>query len=332
MRILTRSQMRQLMDMATCIRMNRLAFEAVAAKRAVVPVKHHIHVEGHPDAVSLFMPGYLPDLEALGMKIVSVFPDNAQRGLETTVGTMMLVDVHGGSPKAVMDATWLTSIRTGAGSGVATDVLARPDSHTLTVIGAGGMAFHQIEAVMHVRPIRRIMLWNRTRARAEALARAVADYGWGEGRRPQVEVADDLPQAVAEADVIVACTRAREPVLRGEWVRPGTHINLVGAHEPTMREGDDALLLKSAVRAVDAWDSAAVSGEIALPVKAGTVGPEHFVELGAIALGRQPGRRTDDDITWFKSVGLAAQDMACAAEILRRAEEKNVGAVLRLDA
>jgi ornithine cyclodeaminase len=332
MRILSKADVQQVMDMDACLQANEEAFIAVAAGRAIVPVRHHIPVEGQRDAVSLFMPGYLPDAPALGLKVVSVFPTNAAAGRGTTLGAIMLLDPATGAPAALMDGTWLTSLRTGAGTGVATKYLARPDSRVLTLLGAGGMGFHQVEAVLAVRRIEQVLIWNRTPARAEALAARVREFCAAAGRRVAVQATADQEGAVRAADVVVAGTSAAEPVVHGSWVRPGTHVNLIGAHGAGMREGDDELLRRSAVRAVDALESAAAAGELRLPIEAGVVRREDFTAIGRIIAAEAPGRQNPAQITWFKSVGLAAQDMACAAAVLRRAAELNLGLEYDLEA
>lgn len=330
MRIISKADVQQAMDMAACIEVNTTAFIAVATGRAKVPVKHHIPVESQAGAVALFMPGYLPDEAALGVKVVSVFPENRAKGLPGTVGAIMLVSAETGEPVALMDGTWLTSLRTGAGTGVATQLMARPDSKVLALLGAGSMGFHQVEAVLAVRPVDSVLIWNRTPARAEELAEEVAALCRESGKTVKVQAVTDPEAAVRQSDIVVASTASATPVVLGEWVRAGTHVNLIGAHGADMREGDDALLLKSGTRAVDAFDSSAASGELRIPLAAGVVRREDFVDLGAIAAGKVSGRNRSDEITWFKSVGLAAQDMACAAHILRTSEQRDLGIVIEL--
>lgn len=330
MRILSRADVERLIDMEACIQSNLEAYVAVASGRARVPVKHHISVEGRRESVSLFMPGYLMDQGALGMKVVSVFPENRQVGLPTILGAILLISPQTGEPLALLDGTWLTSFRTGGGSGAATQVLARPDARRFTLLGTGGMALHQVEAVLAVRPVEQVMLWNRTPQRAERLALVVAERVGRTGRKVKVVVERDRRSAVAEADIITVCTSSVEPVLMGAWVKPGAHVNLVGSHTGEAREGDDQLLEMATLRAVDAFDSAAVSGEVRLPLESGRARREDFVELGAVVTGRVPGRQRPDEITWFKSMGLAAQDMACAALVFRRAVEQGVGTEVAL--
>lgn len=330
MRILSRSEVSQLIDMEACIEANLAAYAAVATGRALVPVKHHIPVEGKQESVSLFMPGYLADEGALGMKVVSVFPQNGQVGLPTILGAILLISPETGEPLALLDGTWLTSFRTGGGSGAATKILARPDARCFTLLGTGGMALHQVEAILAVREIDQVTLWNRTPERAERLAGEVAELAARRGKAVRVVVERDRRTAVADSDIITVCTSSRDPVLPGEWVRPGAHVNLVGSHTAQAREGDDRLLERAAIRAVDAFDSAAVSGEVKIPLELGRVRREAFVEIGAVVAGRIPGRRGPEEITWFKSVGLAAQDMACAALVFRRAVERGIGTEVSL--
>lgn len=330
MRILTRADVRRLIDMESCINVNEEAYIAVATGRAQVPVRHQIGVEGQGEAVALFMPGYLPDAGALGMKVVSVFPGNVGAGLPATLGAVLLVSPETGAPVALMDGTWLTSLRTGAGTGVATRLLAGAESRVLTLLGAGGMGFHQVEAVLAVRPVEKIYIWNRTHQRAVALAEQVMAHCATLGRPVTVAAVTDRDAAVQVADVIVASTAAAEPVVLGHLVKPGAHVNLVGAHGSAMREGDDELLRRASLRAVDALDSAEASGELRLPLAAGVLARSAFVAVGAIAAGLAPGRRSADEVTWFKSVGLAAQDMACAALVYRRALAENLGTEVEL--
>lgn len=330
MRILTRANVQQAMEMQACIDINADVYAAVAAGRVKMPVRHHIPVEGQGEAVALFMPGYLPDSGALGMKIVSVFPNNPGQGLPATVGVITLISAETGLPIALMDGTWLTSLRTGAGSGVATRLMARSDSRVLGLLGAGGMGFHQIEAVAAVRPIEQVLIWNRTESRAHTLADQVREYYGSSGRAMCVDVVGRPDAAVRNSDVVVVSTSASEPVLLGEWVRPGTHVNLVGAHGAAMREADDDLLAKAQVRAVDGWDSASFAGEIRIPLESGRCTRAQFVQVGEFVAGQRPGRTAPTDITWFKSVGLAAQDLACARVILDQAAELGLGTEIEL--
>lgn len=320
--ILTQSDAMRAIDMAAAVEASERAFVAVAAGRAAVPRRPTIEIEDGQGSASLFMPGYLPGEGALGAKVVSVFPGNPARGLPATLGAILLISPETGEPLALMDGTWLTSLRTGAGAGVATRRLAREDARTLALLGAGGIAAHQAEAVLAVRPgIERVLVWSRTRARAEALVARLSAAHPGRA----FEAVDSPEAAVRAADVITACTRATEPVLLGVWVRPGTHVNLVGAHAPHEREADDELLRRSAVRAVDMRDAALVCGELSRPIEAGAVAAEAFVDIGLICAGQWPGRRSAEEITWFKSVGLAAQDLATARLVLDRARALGLG-------
>lgn len=303
----------------------REAYVAVAEGAAVVPQRHHVHVPAQ-DADMLVMSGSLPGTPALGLKVVSVFPNNRQIGLESTIGAVMLLDSETGVPAVLMDGTFLTAIRTGAGSGVATDLLAVPDADSVAILGTGGMAWHQLEAMCAVRPVRRAYVWNRTRERALAFATAAA------GRLPRVtfEVVDSPDAAVRPAMLICAATSSPEPVVEGEWLRPGAHVNLTGSHRPDWREADAAVVRRAAVRAADSPVAALAAGDLGIPVKEGLISPEDVVPIGLIANGTRAGRRSSDDVTLFKSVGLAAQDLAVAHRVAALAEQRGLGTTVSL--
>jgi ornithine cyclodeaminase/alanine dehydrogenase-like protein (mu-crystallin family) len=326
--ILTDPDVRRSIDMRDAIEASAEAFILVAEDRAAVPPRHQVTVDAESGALSLFMPGFLSTPGGLGVKVVSFFPGNARRGVPPTHAAILLLDTDTGAPEVFMEATWLTSLRTGAGTGAATRWLARDDSRTLAVLGTGGLAYHQVEAVLTVRPlIDSVLLWNRTPARADDLADRLRAGG---ARERTVQVMATPERAVAAADIVVACTSARDPVVRGAWVRPGAHVNLVGAHGADMREGDDVLLLRSVVRAVDMLEAATQSGELRRPLAGGIADARAFVEVGAIGAGRSPGRRGRDEITWFKSVGIAAQDLATARRVLVRARNLGLGSEIAL--
>ena len=322
-------------DVASCIDMVRAidasteALTMLVEGRAEIPVRHHLDL-GHDDpAVALFMPGFVPDLDVLGLKIATLVGANPGRGLPTTPCVIALVDPDTGFVEALIESTWLTNVKTGGGTGVATRLLAREDAKTYAVIGAGSIAYHQVEGVLAVRPsVARVLLWNRTRARADRLCTMLkSDFGV----RAEFEVRDDAQAAVGEADIVTACTSSSEPVILGGWVKPGTHVNLVGAHGSEMREGDDALLVKTAIAAVDKIEGARVSGDVRLAVEAGVCDIDDFIDVGGIVLGRDGGRESADEITWYKSVGNAAQDLVTAKFVLDEARKHGLGQTITLN-
>lgn len=320
MLILNRSEVARILTMPEALAACREAYVAVAKGTAVVPQRHSIHVP-EPEGDMLVMPGYMPRQGALGLKVVSVFPGNRDRGLDATVGAVILLDPETGVPAVLMDGSYLTAIRTGAGSGVATDLLALPEADTLAVLGTGGMAWHQVEAVCAVRPIRRVLVWSRTRERAYGFAAEV------QAKLPgcAVEAVATAEEAVSQALVICGATASTDPVIRGEWLRAGTHVNLIGSHHPHCREIDSAGVERAAVRAGDLAAAALHAGDLAIPVAEGRIDPASITSIGLILAGEAPGRSDPSQVTLFKSVGLAAQDLAAGSRVLARARELGLG-------
>ncbi len=331
MLVLNARDVESCIDMKGAIAASREALAMLVQDRAEVPIRHHIDVGTAPDdpSVSLYMPGYLPDLRVLGLKIATLMVRNPSRALPTTPCVIVLVDPDTGLMDALIESTWLTNIKTGAGTGVATELLARDDAEVYAVLGAGSIAYHQVEGVLTVRPqIARVLLWNRTRSRACELAALLQASLPGP---VSFEVYEDAAAAVAAADIVTACTSASEPVVLGEWVRSGTHVNLVGAHGAEMREGDDALLKKAAIAMVDKIEGAQASGDVALALAAGVRTIEEFVDIGRLIVGDVSGRESSDQITWYKSVGNAAQDLVTAKHVLDEAQKRGLGQEVALD-
>jgi ornithine cyclodeaminase len=275
-----------------------------------------------PDSPNLFgvMPAYSKALGALGAKLISVYPGNHGTSLDSHQGAVMLFDGSNGSPVALMDAVSITAIRTAAVSGVATRVLARRDARTLAILGSGVQARTHVQAMLGVRRFERIVIWSRRSEHAEALAREVSRPGL------QVDAVRDAREAVAAADVVCTVTAAREPVLSGSWLRSGTHVNAVGAALPTMRELDSEAVVRARLF-VDRRESALnEAGEVLIPLREGVITPEHIIgEIGEVLIGRASGRERDDDVTLFKSLGLAVEDLACAHFLHDRARRDNTG-------
>jgi len=307
LKILTGADVAALVPMPTAIEAVAQAYAAIARGSAEVPLRLDIAQANH-QSHTFFMPAII-DGQSLGMKIVSVFPHNqAQFNAPTIHAIVMLIDATTGRPLALLDGTYLTVLRTGAASGVATRLLARPDSHHLVIIGAGAQAWAQISAVCAVRPITQVTIVNRTPERAEALKARLADI------IPTIPVTTttDRSTALATADVVCLATSARTPVFADAEIRPGTHINGIGSFTHTMIEADPRTLGRAVV-AVDqmaaAWSEA---GELIAAREQGLLTPAQAVEIGAIANGTAPGRTHADQITFFKSVGNAAQDVVVA--------------------
>jgi alanine dehydrogenase len=256
------------------------------------------------------MPGAMPSLSRFGVKVVSLSADAASFGLPSHQGLMLLFDSATGQPLAALDCHALTRMRTAAASAVATRALAGRDAKVLAIIGPGDLAGPHLDAISAIRPIEQVRIWGRSRAKAEAFAA---------GRR-QVHIADGVEQAVNGADIICTLTSSREPLLEGAWLKPGQHLNLVGASLRSSREVDDETVRRGIFIAdsrVHAWSQA---GELLHAIEQHVVDQDHVKgEIGEVLAGKLPGRTRDDQITIYKSLGHAAQDIALAHALLLRA-------------
>ena len=286
------------------------AFRDVAAGRDRSPLRTHVAL---PGGDLLMMPGVRDGAAGSSVKLVTVMAGNAARGMPTVQSIVVWLDAESGRPLALIDGGTLTAMRTGAASGVATRLLARTDAETLAVIGAGGQAEWQVRAVAAARPIRRVLVHSRSAASRVAFADALA-----EATGLEVVASDTVEAAVREADVICCATTSSDPVLDAAWVRPGTHVNGIGAFRLGMVELPPALFARAALVAVDARAaSMAEAGDVVAAIEAGLLAERDLVEIGSIE-GGWADSRSADDITVFKSVGLAIQDVAAAELIVGR--------------
>lgn len=286
---------------------------------AISPPRHHHHVplEGQPEATLLLMPAWQasgPGAQTgggyMGIKSVTVFPGNVARSEPAVYGTYVLLNGQTGLPLAVMDATRLTAWRTGAASALAARHLARPDAARMTMIGAGALAPMLIRAHASVRPIREVTLWNRSRARGEALAASLTDTSL------TIRLTDDLESAVRNADIVSAATLSTEPLIRGAWLRPGTHVDCVGAFKASMRETDDEVLRRARLYVDTRAGAFGEAGDILQPLRDGVIGEAAVLgDLYELARGTVKGRSGADEITMFKSVGASIEDLAAAVSV-----------------
>lgn len=330
MLLLTRSQVRELVPMRDAIDLMKTAFAELSAGRTISPLRTVIPLPDR-EADSLYMPAFVPALDALGMKSVNVFRQNQQRGLPVIHAVVSLVDTETGQPLALMDGTYLTALRTGAVSGAAADLLARHDSKVLTVIGSGAQGVTQMAAICTVRPIERVFAVD---INEEALQRMRNDIArdWPE-LLDRLETTTDASEAVRQADIVCAATTSRKPVFRDADLRPGTHVSGVGAYTPEMQEIPAETVVRATV-VVDAVEAAlAEGGDLIIPLEAGLVERSHFTrELGMVVSGESPGRTSETEITFFKSVGNAVQDVVVAKRAVDRARERGIGADVDLTA
>jgi ornithine cyclodeaminase/alanine dehydrogenase-like protein (mu-crystallin family) len=284
--------------------------EAFRGGLAAPPRHHHVlPVEGEPEATHLLMPAWGDG--ALGVKVVNVFPGNGARGLAAVQGVYLLQSGRTGETLAVLDGTRLTLWRTAAASALAAKRLARHDARRLTIVGAGALAAFLARAHVSVRPIKDIRIWNHRSASAETLAARLTAEGFAAAVEP------DLETAVAGADVISAATLSTVPLIRGAWLKPGQHVDLVGAFNMSMREVDDLALQRARVF-VDTPAALQEGGDVAQAIVSGALQKSAIVaDLAALARGA-PGRGGDDEITLFKSVGASIEDLAAAQLVWRR--------------
>ncbi|MDJ1158885.1 ornithine cyclodeaminase family protein [Chelatococcus sp. SYSU_G07232] len=292
------------------------ALGAAFAGDVVTPVRHHHEVESRgAHGTLLLMPAWTGAAASeayLGVKIVTVFPDNAARSLPSVLGTYLLMDGQTGRPLAALDGTRLTLWRTACASALASRYLSRADARHLVMVGAGALAPFMVRAHAAVRPIERVTLWTRRREAAEQLAARFA------GEAFAVSVADDLEAAVRQADVISCATLSTEPIVRGAWLKPGAHLDLVGAFNLKMREAD-ATALQCANVFIDTDAARTEGGDVALGLEAGAItDADVCADLFALCRGRHRGRALADEITLFKSVGTAIEDLAAAMLVWQR--------------
>lgn len=293
------------------------ALDAAFRRPIVTPVRHH-HTIARPDgdATLLLMPAWTAagtEDDVVGTKLVTVQPGNAARGIDTINGLYILNSGATGVPLAILDARTLTVWRTAAASALAARYLAREDASRLAVIGAGALAPHLARAHASVRPIRSIAIWNRTLAKAEALAADLRAEGF------DAHAEADRGAAIAGADIVSSATLSAQPLVEGRYLNTGQHVDLVGGFTPTMREADDEAIRRSRVYVDTRAGAGKEAGDIVIPLAAGVLTPEGIRgDLFELAAGTAPGRARADDITLFKSVGTAIEDLA-AAELVWKA-------------
>ena len=328
MLVLSRDEVRELLDLDALIDALADAMVDLSAGRASVPDRIAALVPER-DALLAAMPGYVPSLGALVSKLVSLFPRNAGSAIATHQAVIAVFDPDTGSPVALLDGTEITAVRTGACSALSVKLLSREDSSVLAVLGTGVQARSHARAVVRVRPIAQVLIAGRDRRKADALATELAeDLGL------PVRAVDSYAEALEHADVVCATTHALEPVVRRDWLAPGTHVTSVG-YNPAGRELDDQTVVQALV-CVESRRAAlapvpAGSTDLMQPIRDGLITPEHVhAELGELVSGAKPGRASSEQITLYKSVGVAVQDAAAAALVLAKAHELGAGRELAL--
>ena len=321
-RVISGREVRELLPYPDCVSVIEGAMKAVSAGKAVMPLRQFMALPVG-DGKLAWMPGYLGEPPCFGIKLLSLYPGNPAVGLSSHVGLYALYESSHGRPLVIMEASALTAVRTAAASVVATKALARADSQVLAIVGTGEEAYSHLEAFQAARPFQRVLLWGRNPQSTAKLATHAATLG-----RFDVEIVPDVKAALAQADVVCTVTSAPEPLLFGRDVRPGTHLCLVGSSIPSTREVDDDCVAMGRYYVDYRGSAMAQAGELLHAIKAGRVTDAHVVaEIGEVLAGTAPGRRSADEVTIYKSLGVAAQDLAAATFVYRRAVALNKGTV-----
>jgi len=321
LRILSEKDFEKSYSMREAIEVIANAYAMLSLGNVAVPQRIKIETS---KGLTLFMPAYLYKTGALAVKVVSVFEENIEIGLPTISAFVVLVDSETGIPLALMNGTKLTAIRTGAASGVATNLLAREDAHVFALFGAGGQAKEQVRAVIAVRPIKEIRIYTPSIRSASNLSNQLSmEYS-----DMKIQAVKTPSQAVRGADIITCVTTSHMPVFDPTEISPGTHINGIGSFTPEMREVQIVGLPKLHVF-VDSYEAVLnEAGDIIQAIYEGYLKKEDLTEIGQVVLGKAKGRTSNDDITFFKSVGVAVQDAATAYAFLMKAEEDDLGVLI----
>ena len=319
--ILSHDQVVELLPMKECLAVMRDALVALAAGKVHQPLRTIVRP---PEAAGVMglMPSYISgDYAAFGLKVICVFPGNPARGKDSHQGAVLLFSAESGELEAMMNASAITAIRTAAVSGVATELLAREEACHLAIIGTGVQARSHLAAMSQVRFIKRCRIASRQIEHARNFAEEMRqDFAF------PLEPVESVEEAVEGADLIVTVTTAVEPIVKREWLSPGAHLNLVGSSTPNAREVDSATMAASSLFVDRRESTITEAGDYILAATEGAIGPDHIrAEIGEVLKGDKPGRTSPEEITLFKSLGLAIEDLAAAEYLYRRARELNAG-------
>lgn len=310
MRVISADDLHRVLDYASLI--DRLDAYFRSGNTRQEHVHYPVNAPGGAEATLIMMPCW-EEGAYIGVKIVNVFPDNGARGLPTIMATYVLSSGETGEPLAMLDGNTLTARRTASASALASRYLSRPSAARLVMVGTGVLAKHLIGAHATARPIADVKVWGRSPEKAEAVAESL------NSEKLRVTATTDLEAAVAEADIISAATPSLEPLVLGAWLKPGQHVDLVGSFKPDMREADDEVVRRATIFADTRADILKKPGDIVQPLESGAITAEDVVgDLFGLAQGTCAGRRADDEITLFKSMGTAIEDLAAATLALER--------------
>ena len=319
--ILNQREVESLLPMTECIALMAAALRSLAKGEMAQPLRMVISPPGAKGMLALMPAHKSGEPAAYGVKVIGVFPDNPAKGLDAHQGSVMLLSGETGEVMALKNASAITAIRTAAVSGVATELLAREDATELAIIGAGVQAHTHLEAMACVRPIKRTRVVSRRFENARRFAEAMTPrYAF------PIEAVETVEAAVRASDLIVAATSSREPVIKREWIAPGAHLNVVGASVPAAREVDSATMAAASLFVDRRESTMNESGDYLLALHEGAIKPDHIrAEIGEVLITSKPGRTSAEEITLFKSHGLAIEDLASAEYLYRKAKERQAG-------
>lgn len=324
MLLLAKKDIKNIFTMKDAVEADKQAFSIYSEGGSVVPLRVNVGVPKY-EGSTLFMPGYVEELDSMGVKIVSVFPRNPEKGKPSVPATMVLIDGTSGEVCCILDGTYLTQLRTGAAAGAATDVLARPDAKIGALIGTGGQAITQLEAMLTVRNLTEVRVFDvnftHTKSFIAQAQEELAPYG------TVLRAVETSDEAITNADIITAVTTSKQPVFNGCLVKEGAHINGVGSFMPDMQELDELILQRANKIFFDSAEAVlAEAGDFIIPLKKGTITKDRFTgEIGKVITGNLKGRENPEEITIFKTVGMAVLDVVTAHQIYQKATKQGIG-------
>ena len=328
--ILREEDILKAVDIKDIIEADKEALKNYSDGGSDIPLRTVIDVDKDSSSTAIFMPGYIKDKNALGMKIIDIYPDNIEKGLVTSPSTMILIDKDNGFVKAIIDGTILTRLRTGAVSGAATEVLSNEDARSFLLIGTGGQAGTQLEAVLAVRDIEEAYVFDVNYERAEAFAKEMNEklkcYG------AKILAIKELDEVLGDVDIITTVTTSKKPVFDGNKVKNGVHVNSVGSYTPDMQETPPELLVRAGKIFTDTKEGVIEeAGDVIIPMNEGKISKEKVAhELGDLLLGREVGRESKEEITWFKTVGFAGLDLVAGEKVYQLAKKKGIGTKIEM--
>lgn len=317
---LNEQQIKKLLTMDDTLKAVEQAFLAKGKGAVQMPPKMYLFYEKYNGDIRV-MPSYLPELNISGVKVVNVHPNNPKKyNLPSVMATILLIDPKNGYPIAIFDGTWITTMRTGAAGGIASKYLARKDAEVLALIGAGVQADTQLAAIAKVRRIKKVKVYDINEKLTKAFVKK------SQKQYPiTFEITNSVKDCVMDADIISTQTPVRKPIIMKSWIKPGVHINAIGADAPGKQELDPAILLASKI-VIDDWEQASHSGEINVPLAKGIITKKHiYCEIGDIVAQKKPGRVNDNEITIFDSTGLGIQDLTTAHRVFKIAQKVKSG-------